>query len=196
MTLTSSPELFVDMLKLLYRAQGEEQGEVASSDQSSKAKQAFQLLEDIHTIPGLRPTDGEAVVDIDALRNWVQDVRRLAEAVGRRDVADIQIGHILSYAPQSSDETWPCQEVRDLIEELQCPAIEESIQIGKYNQRGVVWRGEDGQQEWELAQKYKEMAERLRVNWPRTATILDRLAEGYADEARRWDEQAKWKEYE
>jgi hypothetical protein len=193
---TSSPELFVELLTVLFRAEGEQKDKDVSDDQRRIAEQAFHLLQDIHRIPGCHTCDAGEVVDAGALRQWVLKARELAQNVGRLRVCDSQVGQILSYAPASPDGSWPCVEVRDLIEELQSQGIENGLSIGKRNQRGAVWRGKDGQQEWGLAKEYRGLADKVRVRWPRTASILDDLAKGYENEARHWDEQAKREEYE
>ena len=109
---------------------------------------------------------------------------------------DNHIGQILSYAPPSPDGSWPCIEVRDLIEEIKSPKLEKGFSAGKFNQRGVICRGKDGKQEWDLVKHFRELAEKVRNRWPRTASILDGLAKGYENEARHWDEEAKWDEFE
>lgn len=193
---TSSPELFVELLKVLFRAEGEPKNKDVSKEKSKIAEQAFHLLQGIHTIPGYLSSSVDEIVDSSALREWVQKVRKLAQDAGRLLVCDSQIGQILSYAPPSSDGSWPCVEVRNLIEEIQSPQLENGFRVGKYNQRGVICRGEGGKQEWDLSKKYRELAEKVRTMWPRTASILDGLARGYEKEARQWDEQAKRDEYD
>ena len=193
---TSSHELFVELLKVLFRAEGELKNKDGSEDKKRIAEQAFHLLQGIHTVPGCLSSSAGEVVDSKALRDWVLRSRKLAQDAGRLRVCDSQIGQILSYAPQSPDGSWPCVEVRDLIEEIQSPGIENGFQVGKYNQRGVIGRGEGGKQEWDLAKQYRNLAEKVRNGWPRTAGILDGLAKGYENEARQWDEQAKRDEFE
>jgi hypothetical protein len=195
---TSSPQLFVDLLKAAFRGEGEpkETDMDASEHRREMAEQAYRVLNGLHTVPGYHLAGDVGTVDSDALREWVAAVRRLAQEAGRLGVCDSQIGQVLSHAPPSPDGTWPCLEVRNVIEEIQSPVLESGLRIGKYNQRGVVWRGEGGKQEWGLAQKYQELAEKVRNGWPRTANLLDGLAKGYAEEARQWDEQAKRDEYE
>jgi hypothetical protein len=122
------------------------------------------------------------------LREWVTQARKLAQDVGRLKVCDIQIGQILSYAPTSPDGSWPCVELCDVIEEIMSSGLEHGYQVGKYNQRGIVCRGEGGKQEWDLVKQYRELAEKVRNGWPRTASVLDALAKDYENEAREWDE--------
>ena len=193
---TSSPKLFAELLKVVYRAEEEPKNKTVSEDERRFGKQAAHLLQGIHTIPSYLSNSGAEVIDSSALREWVIESRKLARDAGRLQVCDSQIGQILSYAPPSPDGSWPCVEVRDLIEEIQSPNIENGFRIGKYNQRGAIFRGEGGKQEWDLVKQYRELAEKVRNRWPRTAGILDGLAKGYENEAKHWDEQAKWDEYE
>ena len=190
---TSSPELFVELLKAVFRAEDERENEAASKDERRIAKQAFRLLRNIHTVPGC---ESGSAVNPSALQEWVQKVQKLAQEAGRPGVCDSQIGEILSYSPASPDGSWPCVEVRNLIEEIKSPRLERGLGIGKYNQRGAFFRGKGGEQEWDLAKRFRGLAEQVRNGWPRTASILDGLANGYEAEARQWDEQAKRQEYE
>jgi hypothetical protein len=123
-------------------------------------------------------------------------VCKLAKEAGLLDVCQSRIGEILSYSPVSPDGSWPCVEARNLIEEIKSPRLERGLGIGKYNQRGAFFRGKGGEQEWELAKKFRGLAEQVRNGWPRTASILDGLADGYEAQAKEWDEQAKRAEYE
>ena len=193
---TSSPTLFVELLKAVFRAEGEEVIDEPSSHQAMAAQQAFHLLENTQTIPGYQADGSEGTVDATALREWAIEARRLSEEAGRLDVCDGRIGQLLSYSPESPDGTWPCREVRDLLEELRSPRIESGIRTGKYNQRGAVFRARSGEQEWKLAQKFRGLASTVRTTWPRSAVVLDGLAEGYEREAQQSDEEAKWDEYE
>ncbi len=193
---TSSPEVFVDLLKALFRRKGEPETDDVPDGRRRIAGQAFRLLDGINTVPGYRTGDAGEAVDPNRLREWVRRSRRLAQEAGRLSVCDSRIGHILSYSPESPDGSWPCQEVRDLIEEVQSPDLEQGLRIGKYNQRGAHFRAPGGKQEWELAKKYRELADKVRSACPRTVGILEGLARGYEDEAAHWDEAAKRDEYE
>jgi len=193
---TSSPRLFVELLKAIYRAEGEPKKESTSETERKIGRQAAHLLQGIHTVPGLMSNGDDTIVDPGVLREWVIQARNLAKDADRLKVCDIQIGHVLSYSPTSPDGSWPCLEVRDLVEEIRSPELENGLQTGKYNQRGVICRGKGGQQEWDLVKQYRELADKVRNRWPRTAGILGALAKGYENEAKEWDERAKWDEYE
>jgi hypothetical protein len=190
---TSSPELFVDLLKILYRAEGEERVEAPDEDKKAMAEQAFHLLHEMKRIPR---QDESGSINGKHLRDWVVRSRELAAQVGRLAVCDSQIGQLLSNSPESPDGTWPCRETREVLEEVQSPEVERGLCIGKLNQRGVICRARGGQQEWELAAKFRAYGEKIRAQWPRSAGVLEMLVRHYEGEARSWDEQAKWDEYE
>ena len=193
---TSSPELFVDLLKAMFRGEGEPKEVDVSEERRRMAEQAFHVLRGIQTVPGYRLAGASETVNPSELREWVVGARKLAEQAGRLGVCDSQIGQILSFSPHSPDGSWPCVEVRDLFEEIQSSEMEGGLWTGKYNQRGVFFRGEGGRQEWDVAGKFRELAEKVRNGWPRTASILDALTKNYEAEAREWDERARKDEYE
>jgi hypothetical protein len=193
---TSSPELFIELLKAVYFAEGESRNDNIPEDRRRVASQASRLLERIHTLPAYQSGIAGEAGPSSPLHAWVLRTRELAKEAGRLRVCDTHIGQILSYSPQSADGSWPCVEVRDVIEEVQSAGLENGLRIGKYNQRGVVCRGAGGKQEWDLAKDYRALADKVRNGWPRTASILDGLAKDYESEARHWDEQAKRDEYE
>jgi len=105
---TSSPRLFVELLKTIYRAEGEPEKETISEAERKIGRQAAHLLQGIHTIPGLMSSGDDKIVDPGVLREWIIQARNLAKEADRLKVCDIQIGQILSYSPPSPDGSWPC----------------------------------------------------------------------------------------
>jgi hypothetical protein len=192
----SSPQMFIDILKMVFRAEGESSPKESDKTSEALASQAFHLLRGINSIPGSQKTADGINIDAVALHTWITESRKLAEEAGRLHVCDERIGEILSYSPESPDGTWPCVEVRDVLEGIQSESIEHGIQIGKYNQRGVVCRGKGGKQEWNISQKYRAYAEKVRIKWPRSAIVLEGLANTYEREAKDWDKSAEWEEYD
>ena len=85
-----------------------------------------------------------------------------------------------------------CEPVRDVMEDIQSESMMSGAHTGVYNSRGVHWRGEGGNQERELAQKYREWGKALQVSHPFVAArLLMGLAKTYDNEASREDTEAQ-----
>jgi addiction module HigA family antidote len=188
----ANPDLFVQAIAWTYRrGDGKtdpERFRVATEHAKDMAKRGYHLLETIHRIPG---NDGAGKLDAKLLEKWISTVRRMSAELDRADVADISIGGLLANAPVGEDGVWPCEPVRDVLEELQLEHIMRGARTGVYNSRGVHWRGEGGSQERELAEKYRGWARALQVSHPFVASsLLMGLAKTYEHEASREDTSA------
>jgi addiction module HigA family antidote len=190
--LSRNPDFFAEIISLVFKAEDEEQRELSEEEQT-RARFAYELLDSWQSVPGLKE-DGS--VDPDALRTWVDKAREATHAAGRGTVADVRIGQVLASSPKGSDDAWPDVAVRDLIDDLGEEDIESGFEIGVYNSRGVFSRSltEGGEQERQLAERYKGYADVLNDQWPRTAAMLRRIADVYVSEARREDVEAELRE--
>jgi hypothetical protein len=190
--LARNPDFFAEIIGLVFRADGDEPRD-PSGEERARALHAHQLLESWRTVPGSTVDGG---VDAGVLSEWVRRARAATVASGRGAVADRQIGQVLSGSPMGPDGGWPHIAVRDVIEQVASADLENGIEIGKYNSRGVVSRqiGEGGAQERQLAERYAGFAAALSNQWPRTAAMLRRMAERYLADARRNDQDAELRE--
>lgn len=146
------------------------------------------LLNAIQQIPGHNDI-GE--LETARLVNWIDTVRKSCTELSRIDVADNCIGKVMSCAPVGKDGVWPCEPVRDMIEDIQSESMVRGVHTGVYNSRGVVYRGEGGDQERELTKKYQKWGEALQVSHPFVASkMLLGLAKTYEHEATREDVEA------
>ena len=95
--------------------------------------------------------------------------------------------------PTAQTEPGPHEALRDLIEDLGCEKIEKGIIIGISGRRGVINRSifEGGAQERAIAERYLNYARTLIDNWPRTARLMKKIADGYEFEARWEDRKAE-----
>ena len=153
------------------------------------AMAAHHLLQWFDRIPG---SDTRGVVDAERLHEWLDDVRALCAGHGRAAVGDIRLGDLLSRAHPDDDDRWPCRAVCEALERISTAEIETGFIIGTNNARGVVRRqiGEMGDQERELAAKYRRWAQQIAYEFPRAGGILERIAAGYDDDASRRDTDA------
>lgn len=183
--LSESPDFFVEVLSLVYRADGDEPAELSEEDQH-RARVGYSLLQDWRRIPGHE--DGGSV-DADHLVQWMEAARARLQEVGRYAIGLHVIGQVLSGSPADPDGSWPCAAVREIIEDLAHPDLDEGLRIGLYNSRGVVTKdpAAGGAQERALAEKYDGMAAAVSTTYPRTARVLRTIADGYRRDARRED---------
>jgi excisionase family DNA binding protein len=185
--LDESPELFVELVKLVYRGDNDEPRQL--DEQSHHvATHAWSVLHDWRRVPGLREDNR---IDEQHLRAWVRQARLMLADAGRGDIGDEQVGQLLSGSPPGRDSVWPAEPVRELIEDLGSTHLEQGLQVGRLNSRGVTTRGvyDGGRQERALAAQYADWAERVE-RWPRTSRLLRELAEDYKRDARMEDERA------
>ena len=80
---------------------------------------------------------------------------------------------------------WPCMAARELIDGGEFPLLARQLPSDKYNLRGVTTRALDdgGRQERAIAAELRADAERLRIEFPRTAAMLVTMADDYGTEA-------------
>jgi hypothetical protein len=121
----------------------------------------------------------------------VKTVRDACAELGRLDIVDVCIGKLFSGAPVGNDGVWPCEPVRQVMEEVHSKRMMEGAHTGLYNSRGVVCRGEGGAQERVLAEKYRSWANALQYSHPFVASqLLMDMVRTYEHEANREDTQA------
>jgi plasmid maintenance system antidote protein VapI len=186
------PELFVQAIAWTYKrndgATDPVEFQVPAERVTSMAERGYKLVEAIQRIPGHNDL-GE--LEAERLAKWIATVRQSCAELGRAKIADVCIGKVLSCAPVGKDGVWPCEPVRDVMEDIQSEPIMRGAHTGVYNSRGVHWRGEGGDQERELAEKYRKWGQALQVSHPFVAAkLLMGLAQTYDHDASREDTEA------
>jgi len=188
------PELFVDAVAWLYKRRdgGEDPKDLkldGPEKVSTRAQHGMALLDSIERIPG---TTKPGQPDVDKLRAWVKTVRDSCAALDRAEAGDRSLGKLFSNAPTGDDGIWPCEPVRQVLEEVQSEAISRGIVTGIYNARGVHARAEFGDAERGLAQKYRNWAQALEFSHPFiAATILRPLTDTYEQEGMGHDTESR-----
>lgn len=188
--LMSIPSLFTQLVCLVFPPSNADPHEPLDEKLRAAAENAWHVLNDCRRLPG---TDEQGRVDPAAFRSWTREVRRLCREVDRAKVAEQQIGQILAHSPDGADGAWPCEVVRDLLDEPDAEEIRSGFFLGAINKRGVTSRAYDdgGDQERVLAAAYKRHAEALQGTHPYTADTLIKLARDYESDAMREDISAK-----
>ena len=155
------PELFIQAIAWTYRrkdgATDPAEVQVPAERVKTMAERGYKLLEAIERVPGHNDL-GE--LETDRLAKWISTVRQSCADLDRADVADLRIGMMLSCAAVGKDGVWPCEPVRDVMEDIQSEEMLRGAHTGVYNSRGVHSLGEGGGQERDLAEKYRKWAAR------------------------------------
>ncbi len=186
------PELFTQAVSWTYKrkdgATDPAEFQIPPERKKIMAERGYKLLEAIERIPGHNEL-GE--LETNRLAKWIETVRQSCAGIGRADVADICIGKVLSHAPIGMDGVWPCEPVREIMEDIQSEHLMSGAHTGVYNSRGTHWRGEGGNQEREIAEKYHKWSQALLVSHPFVASkLLMNLAKTYDREANHEDTEA------
>jgi hypothetical protein len=190
--LATEPEFFCELLKCLYSGRNEEPAD-PSPEEVDRAYAAADLLNGWRQIPG---ADDQGQIDRQKLFDWTERARKLLRECDRTVIGDQRIGQLLAYSPPGADGAWPHEAIRDLIEAVQSQELDRGMCIGVYNARGITSRelDEGGQQEQQIAGRYRADAEVMRDEWPRTARLLTLIAERYEQRATDEDQSAEWRQ--
>ena len=105
---------------------------------------------------------------------------------GRGPIGDEKIGQILAAAPAGSEGVWPCEPVREVLEDIASPAIAQGIAIAVYNARGIHSVSDDAADERALAAKYRAWARKLAFEHAYVAKLVEDIAARYEREADQW----------
>lgn len=175
--LARNPKFFADVIELVFTAEGEEQREISDEDKI-KTRRGFELLNSWRKVPG---SADDGTIDVNLLKGWVRRARELTASTGHGVIGDQMIGQVLSGSPSGTNGVWPHPAVCYVVEELANNDLERGFEIGLINSRGAMFEllTEGGVQEHQLAERYNTFASAIRESYPRTSTMLRRVADRY-----------------
>lgn len=182
--LSSDPEFFCEVIKLLYRSKKEDTPlKEASLESQAKATNALRLLKEWKKIPGIQDDNTFSAENFD---KWLQKVKTICRESGHLEVALINIGKVLIHAPVDPNGLWIHQVVAKALNDSDAENMRNGFSIEFYNSRGAHWIDPTGQPEKELAKQFRQKAEDLEnTGFQRFAVSLRDLAEVYEREAER-----------
>lgn len=190
----ASPGLYAEVvIRTFSRRDGcKDPSELCIGDNEQRKELAYvakEVLQWINHIPG---SGAGGAIDTEHLIAWLAEVRALCARYGRAAVGDRCIGELLSRARPDEEGRWPCRAVCEALERMSCGDVDRGFMIGRSRARGIVTRqaGERGDQERELAAKYRDQAQRIAYEYPHVSSILARIANGYEHDAGRQDTNA------
>ncbi len=181
--LASDPTFFAEVVRLVYRSTKDDQDDDQPDEHRENLVQnAYRLLTDWRRYPGILADDS---FDIDAFKTWLEEARRITEETGHRDVAQIQIGQVLTRAPSDPNGLWIHEGVAQALNGRDTEEMRSGFTTELSNQRGV-YTFTAGNEERELAQQYRTKAAALEAEgFSRFATAMRELANQYERDANR-----------
>lgn len=145
---------------------------------SEQRRLAYEIVELFTTVPGCN----KDLISEKKFKDWIASAQDYANQIGYRRSFDYCLGRLFSYAPIGSDGIFPHEFVRNYFECFQTEKLLCGFLIGKQNQRGVH-PVTGGMAEKEIANKYREDASSIRIAYPHTAAVLEKLADSYWQES-------------
>jgi addiction module HigA family antidote len=189
--ISDSPHMYMQAMALMCKRSdnGEDPPEWRIDDPERRASigsAMHRVLDQMKRIPG---TNADGVIVAGDLVDFLNQARALATQHGRAAIVDQCLGQLLAKAPSENNGVWPCVPVCDAMEQLASTEIAIGFLVGVRNSRGAVWRGEGGAQERESAAKYRSLSQRVALEYPYVANVLEDIAVSY-------DRQAEWHDLE
>jgi len=182
--LACDPEFFCEVIRLIYRSKKEEQPSKEPNEQSKAiATNAWQLLNEWQTPPGSRDDE---VFNAEHFNRWLQRVKTLCSESGHLEVALINVGEVLIYAPPDPNGLWIHQSVATALNDRDAEKMRDGFSTGTYNSRGVHWVDPTGKPEKELAEQFRHKADDVEnAGFQRFAVPLRDLADSYERKSER-----------
>ena len=181
--LASDPAFFAEIVKIVFRSKNDEQEDVEPDEQKQNLwRNAYNLLREWKKCPGTLP---DGTLDVNAFNDWINEARRITEETGHGEVAQSQIGHILTHAPDAPDGLWIHEAVAKVLNGRDTEEMRSGFTTELFNRRGVH-SFTAGREERELAQLNHDKAKALRSKgYSRFADAMREFAERYEREAER-----------
>ena len=179
-----SPILYAEMARLLFKS---DNGEVIKTEEEKKTVSSIYRL---YAKAKFCPGEENGFINESTFIKWVSDFRELLEKNHQSNLFGMLMGRLLTYSPCGADGFYPCEIVREFIEENSNQSLLTSYQNEKFNSRGV-FTSTAGKEELLIAKRYKENADGLTIKYPKTASIYYGLYQQYSSDAQRERENAE-----
>lgn len=182
--LASDPAFFAEVIGLVFRSKNTSEDDIEEPNGQKKhlATNAYKLLTGWKRCPG---TQDDGLFSAEAFNTWLNEVRRITEESGHSEVAQIQIGHVLTCAPPDTDGLWIHNAVAEALNFRDTGEMRSGFTTQLFNDRGVHGFTH-GQEERKLASENREKAEALESKgYTRFATAMREFAQQYERQAER-----------
>ena len=179
MEIETKPEFFSQVISYAYRPEFGCEDAQPTDEEMNRARTARLLLGSLTRVPG---HDDTGKLCLNRLRDWIRNAQGLCEVARRKSSGDRHIGQLLSNALVGQDDIWPCEVVRDVLNEMTNEEINDGFIMGRFNASDFQERGDGhSESERELAEQYERWAKALDYSHTRVARTLRELAKWYRD---------------
>ena len=180
--LASDHSFFCEVIRLIYRSKKDkEEKKEPSEAQQSIAANAYHLLYNWHTPPGLQPDGSFSGNEINV---WLESTKQECEESGHLGVALSHIGNVLIHCPSDPDGLWIHRAAAEALNEKEAEEMRGGFSSAVFNSRGVHWVDPTGKPERDFAAEYNQKAEDVEnAGYQRLAGTLRNLAESYNKQA-------------
>lgn len=176
--LEDSPKLYAEMVSIVYKKdEGYAEEDRGQYDANIK-NNIYSLLQEVEFCPA----EDSGKVDIKELFSWVEEFKSLLEQQHQTGLFTYCLGSLFASSPIGDDGYYPCESVREAIQQYGDKTLVDEYAVCIFNKRGV-FSPTGGNEERALSNKYKENADALRTKYPKVASIYDKLADGYIFDA-------------
>lgn len=184
--LEASPEKYAELVSVVFRKDGDNQERAVTEKQKNYINVVDRLYDKIRFCPA----EKNGKVDAGELRIWIEHFKELLEKNNQASLLGYQLGRLLSSSPAGADGYYPCEAVRDVIEEYADETLTDRYVACVHCDRGIFSPSE-GKEEKNIARRYKENADYLSTLYPKTAAIYYELYDIYRNQAKHERERAE-----
>jgi hypothetical protein len=175
------PELYCELIRLIYKPEGEEIDKPITEAQKNLATNAYHVLSNLRTVPGI---DELGNFKSDIFNSWIDYFEESTKKSGHYKVAMIKLGEILVYSPEDTSGLYINKEIARYLNKKENEDLRHGYDIGTYNSRGVHFV--DYKEEIKLAELFNKRAENIEnESFFRFAITLRNIAKHYFREAER-----------
>ncbi len=170
---SKDPELFIELISLLYRAKSEPK-KTPTEDDQKKAELAHRIIEGMHMLPG---AGKDGVVDYEELKRWTDSVRKRLKEVDRVSTGEHELGaYIYRCSMADHTENWPRDEVCHLLDDVDSDRVVDGFVMQAFNYGGPRFVSKEDTTDLEHASSAEKRASEISTIYPQAARVLRKVA--------------------
>jgi len=173
----NSPDIYAQIVNRLFF-----HGDENTENKQKMSQEEINDLYDLYDKMLFYPSEKDGKVDYLELNKWVTNFREQLEMQKQVNLLGHFLGRLFACSPIGDDSYIPCEAIRKVIEEMNNQSLDEEYMIAEINKRGV-YSPNAGKEEMEMAYYYKNNANNIRENYPKTAAIFDAISNNYKIQA-------------